>query len=269
MALPSITPSKPTLTSNDSAVLQALFDAESAPSPHSSTVQTDASLPPLPHIAPETLQTLQARELAAVKALNEESPSRDAIETAVADLSAIIDGNAEFASGYVNRAQALRMLIDLDISGENAQAHCATLLDDLAAAIALLTPPSSTQTSTQTTPVSPLTARILSNAHTHRAYLLYRASRSSSSPSPSSSSVLEVPELTILPPHLRRLSADSLEEMASVDFALGGRYGNPVAKQLAVHTNPYAKMCGAIVRDAMRAEIEEWMGTEKGEGEGV
>ena len=55
------------------------------------------------------------------------------------------------------------------------------------------------------------------------------------------------------------MSPDALEEMASYDFTLGGRYGNPVAKELAVRTNPYAKMCGAIVRDAMRAEIEGWM----------
>jgi hypothetical protein len=60
------------------------------------------------------------------------------------------------------------------------------------------------------------------------------------------------------------LGPERLEEMASWDFQQGGRYGNPVAKQLAVHTNPYAKMCGAIVRDAMKAEIEEWLQGRKG-----
>jgi hypothetical protein len=27
---------------------------------------------------------------------------------------------------------------------------------------------------------------------------------------------------------------------------------------MAVRTNPYAKMCGAIVKEAMRKEIDEW-----------
>jgi hypothetical protein len=49
---------------------------------------------------------------------------------------------------------------------------------------------------------------------------------------------------------------DRLEEMASHDFFLGGRYGNKAAQQLAVQTNPYAKMCGAIVKEAMRKEVE-------------
>lgn len=46
-----------------------------------------------------------------------------------------------------------------------------------------------------------------------------------------------------------------LEELASRDFFLGGRYGNRVAGELAVRTNPYAKMCGEIVRGAMGREM--------------
>jgi len=63
-----------------------------------------------------------------------------------------------------------------------------------------------------------------------------------------------------LPDQLRNLSSEQLEEMASWGFQLGGRYGNPVAKQMAVRTNPYAKLCGAIVREAMREEMEGWRG---------
>jgi hypothetical protein len=58
------------------------------------------------------------------------------------------------------------------------------------------------------------------------------------------------------PERLRGLGADQLEEMASRDFFFGGRYGNKVAQQLSVQTNPYAKMCGAIVKEAMRKEVE-------------
>lgn len=36
---------------------------------------------------------------------------------------------------------------------------------------------------------------------------------------------------------------------------MGGRYGNEVAREMAKGTNPYAKLCGEIVREAMRAEM--------------
>ena len=48
---------------------------------------------------------------------------------------------------------------------------------------------------------------------------------------------------------------EELEEKSSRDFFLGGRYGNEVSKAMAVHTNPYAKMCGSIVKEAMRKEF--------------
>ncbi|KAJ2973592.1 hypothetical protein NQ176_g6518 [Zarea fungicola] len=44
------------------------------------------------------------------------------------------------------------------------------------------------------------------------------------------------------------------QEAASHDLALGGRYGNEIAKNLAVSVNPTAKLCGQIVREAMRKE---------------
>ena len=44
------------------------------------------------------------------------------------------------------------------------------------------------------------------------------------------------------------------EEATSMDFALGGRYGNEIAKGLAVSTNPTAKLCGQMVREAMKKE---------------
>jgi len=60
----------------------------------------------------------------------------------------------------------------------------------------------------------------------------------------------------LLPSHLQHLDADQLEELASHDFQDGGKFGNEVARQMAVMTNPYAKMCGAIVKEAMKKEIE-------------
>jgi hypothetical protein len=49
-------------------------------------------------------------------------------------------------------------------------------------------------------------------------------------------------------------SAVDFEENASKDFMMGGRFGNEIAKALAVSTNPTAKLCGEMVREAMRKE---------------
>ena len=48
------------------------------------------------------------------------------------------------------------------------------------------------------------------------------------------------------------------EELASRDFSVAGRYGNKTAQQLAIKTNPYAKMCGQIVKEALRQEITDY-----------
>jgi hypothetical protein len=98
--------------------------------------------------------------------------------------------------------------------------------------------------------MSSVQARLLADAHTHRGYLLLKAARVKKQRARSGSGEAVGPEC------IRELSVDRLEEMASHDFFLGGRYGNKAAQQLAVQTNPYAKMCGAIVKEAMRKEVE-------------
>ncbi|KLJ07048.1 hypothetical protein EMPG_17447 [Blastomyces silverae] len=282
-ATTTITPSAPHLSSNDSAVLQALFDAESSLSNTSTGIHLDSSLSQqLPGISPAELSRLQALERAAIIPLQAETGTgtiRDAhkIRAAVAKLTAIIEENKGYASAYVNRAQAARMLVESGMDGKKEkekeeQGELANMIfADLSTAISLLSPsPSSPPPSSSSTSqhFSPLHARILANAHTHRAYILYRASRAlDSNPPPPSSNSNNPPSaatLTTLPVHLHGKSAQHLEEMASMDFQLGGRYGNEIARQMAVKTNPYAKMCGAIVKEAMRKE----MMVGQGEGDG-
>ncbi|KAK2733376.1 hypothetical protein FQN55_003389 [Onygenales sp. PD_40] len=243
------------LSTNDSAVLSALFDAESSPSTNNSTTITlDPSLPHLPSLAPTDLQSLQSRELSAIQPLLRPKPTEKipptTLRTAITKLSDLITENPHYASAYVNRAQAGRMLYE----GEEEMDGDVSIspFTDLSTAISLLTPPPSTTTtasssSSRTTPhrLSPHHARLLSTAHTHRAYILYKASHSHT----------EIESLR-LPPHLRSKPSQDLEELASADFALGGRYGNEVAREMAVRTNPYAKMCGGIVRGAIRGELE-------------
>jgi hypothetical protein len=45
------------------------------------------------------------------------------------------------------------------------------------------------------------------------------------------------------------------EEGSARDFHLGGSFGNTISRVMAVHTNPYAKLCGSIVKEAMRNEF--------------
>ncbi|KAL2822009.1 hypothetical protein BJX63DRAFT_178213 [Aspergillus granulosus] len=252
-AAASFTSSKPSLTTNDSAVLQALFDAESSPS---SAVNIDSTLPALPthlNIPSKEHSFLQAREREIITTLSSQpTPTRETLETAINELSTLILSHPTYPSAYANRAQALRMLIEAPVTttettereseilfSESNTQHLTTLLADLGTAISLSTPRSPAD------PVSPLQAQLLADTHTHRAYLLLKISRRLKSTGDAG-----------VPSRLRELGSDELEEMASRDFFFGGRYGNKVAQQMAVQTNPYAKMCGAIVKEAMRKEIE-------------
>ncbi|PLB55562.1 hypothetical protein P170DRAFT_433080 [Aspergillus steynii IBT 23096] len=251
----TIQPSRPNLTSNDSAVLQALFDAESSPS---AAVAIDPSLPAYPahlNLDPEALESLRQRELSIVRTLQPSSSTPltpQTIHAAIHSLDALIAEYPTYPSAHVNRAQALRTLIDQskpegDDDNESAffspqnTTPTTTLFDDLSRAIALATPLSPAD------PVSPTQARLLADAHTHRGYLLLKAARwRRANPNESG---------TGGPAKLAGMDAEQLEELASRDFFMGGRFGNQVAQQLAVQTNPYAKMCGAIVKEALREEM--------------
>ncbi|KAG5355690.1 hypothetical protein CJU89_5395 [Yarrowia sp. B02] len=48
------------------------------------------------------------------------------------------------------------------------------------------------------------------------------------------------------------------EEKASECFRRAGEYGNKIAAELAVKVNPYARLCGNIVREALIEESKKW-----------
>ncbi|KAL4769539.1 hypothetical protein BDW60DRAFT_224777 [Aspergillus nidulans var. acristatus] len=250
MSATTINSSKPSLTTNDSAVLQALFDAESSPS---SAVTVDPSLPQLPAhlgISIEEHTALQAREREIISPLastTQPTPETSQIQSAISALDAIINEYPKYPSAYANRAQALRMLIDDENeikqkSASETASRLSSLLSDLGNAITLATPLSPADA------VSSSQARLLADTHTHRAYLLLKISRQLRNG--------DEHEIKFIPDTLKEIGSEGLEEMASRDFFFGGRYGNKVAQQMAVQTNPYAKMCGAIVKEAMRKEVE-------------
>ena len=103
------------------------------------------------------------------------------------------------------------------------------LFQDLSRAIHLALPASS-----PSAPVSEYAARILRTAYSHRAYLYLKAVETAT--------------------ELNGLAKSEIEELASRDFAAAARFGDEVAREMSVRTNPYAKMCGAIVRNALREE---------------
>lgn len=104
-------------------------------------------------------------------------------------------------------------------------------LDDLSQAIQIATPPKNAAPSNDD-------AKILSSAYMHRATIYMLIARG---------------EISGV---LNDESRDRLEGYASHDFAMAGKYGCGLAKSMAVRTNPYAKMCGAIVQTALKKEMQ-------------
>ncbi|OAP60441.1 hypothetical protein AYL99_05443 [Fonsecaea erecta] len=211
------------LSPNDSSVLSALFDPESS---LSNTVQINNS--GLGDKSPGSLKSLWEQERRALQSVNQEHPQRSDIEHSIAQLTEIITNEPSYASAWNNRAQARRMLIrDEDLPGNPG--IVAEIFRDLAQAISLATPAGPSAT------LSSFDAKVLASAHTHRGYLLLLASKSDDNR-----------KMLTTVPHLKALSTAELEEAASRELGMGGRYGNETARQLAVKTNPYAKLCGSI-----------------------
>lgn len=261
----AISPARPSLTNNDAAVLQALFDAESSPS---SGITIDASRPSWPttvNVSIAELGALQQRETEIISKLQaNENQTHETVKSALGELNTLVEEHPTYPPAYTNRAQVLRLLADLQENSEPASTDIESqtsaentlftprtselssrIFADLGQAIKLATPVSPAD------PVSSVQARLLADTHTHRGYLLLKAARIKKA------QIFTEHAEAVGPECLYGLGADKLEEMASHDFFVGGRFGNKVAQQLAVQTNPYAKMCGAIVQEAMRKELEQ------------
>lgn len=223
------------LSNNDSCVLSALFDPEAS---LSKTAHIDETIPT--GIDLNEFKHLQRSERDALRPINDETPTIEDIESSISRLTAIIDAYPQYASALANRAQARRMLFrneELQSQPEAVQ----RILEDLSEAIRLATPERIAD------PVPSCHAKVLASAHTHRGYLLLLASKNGASRQMLSGSA-----------GLETLSLHELEEAASREFGLGGRYGNDTAKQMAVKTNPYAKLCGSIVKEALTKEISDY-----------
>ncbi|KAL2112321.1 hypothetical protein VUR80DRAFT_7895 [Thermomyces stellatus] len=251
------------LSKNDLNVLQKIKDPESDPT---AAVPVDPSLPRDPHITDadsynavvakerEVLLSFQKLEmqLANLQPKTVTDPSAS-YQEGVSRLSDIIKEYPNYASARNNRAQALRRLYgdgllvgdasnQVMISNpteEERRDAARTILDDLDEAVRLLSPPS------PRTPISPQAAKTLSMSYTQRAAVYHATAK-------------KFPQSRTLGGLLERRESGwtkmDFEEAAAGDFAKGGWYGNEVAKGLAVSVNPTAKLCGQMVREAMKKE---------------
>ncbi|KAK7422139.1 hypothetical protein QQX98_001883 [Neonectria punicea] len=253
------------LSNHDINILEKIKDPESNPL---AGIVLDSSLPRDPHIIDvgvyervvakerEIIQSIQKLE-AQLKELGSDQGKNIAINgyrKCLSSIEDIISQYPNYASARNNRVQIFRRLygdgillseisdssMPLVESLDPAEKKqiAATVLRDMETSIKLLSPTS------LTSPISPQVARTLSMAHTQRAAMYLKTAKLLSHRS------LDVDE-SLLESKWEKLD---FEEAASRDLALGGRYGNPIAKGLAVSVNPTAKLCGQIVREAMKKE---------------
>ncbi|KAL2890250.1 hypothetical protein HOO65_020792 [Ceratocystis lukuohia] len=251
------------LSQNDLNVLEKINDPESDPTRQ---VVVDDSLPKDPHITnSEKYQEVSSAERNIIRAIQgiemqlaglQPRTLGDPFEgymDCVRKLDSLIEAYPSYASARNNRAQAYRRLYGdtLLVQGasdprclmqspneDSSKAAAALVLSDLDMAIHLLSP------ATLSTPISPQNMKTLSAAYTQRATIYH-----------STAKLFPVSSLTI-PPMRREVgwSKVAFEAAASQDFAMGGRYGNEVARGLAVALNPTAKLCGQIVQEAIKKE---------------
>ncbi|KAK5936930.1 hypothetical protein PMZ80_010868 [Knufia obscura] len=225
------------LSNNDRAVLGALFDPEASLDRDCTTnIQHDTIDLPSNGIH----DTVVAREQQAIALVDSPSPSQQDVESAIIRFTDLTTAHPYYASAYNNRAQAYRLLPN----SETDSSILYNILLDLEQAISVATRPS------PLSPVGAHHARVLASAHTHRGYLLLRAS--------TSPAFLELLKSLRLPSLFNTTTPAEFEELASADFAVAGRYGNKTARDLAVRTNPYAKLCGQIVKEALQREIKTY-----------
>ena len=242
------------LSKADSKVLAQVFDPESGPA--KAEVVVDPALPADRHISSsEVLLQLKAREKSAIQLIEAYEKSADKSEQskvgvyqqAIRILDDLIEEHPNYASAKNNRAQLRRwrfgdrnLIVQKreSIDPEQKQAAGAAV-SDLQKCIATASPPS------QHDAVSPSQGKLLAQAHTQLGALLHAAAKD----------LGEGEDTEVVLDALSGQDKDRFEEEASRMFYLGGLYGNEVAKVLAVHTNPHAKLCGNIVQEAMRKEM--------------
>jgi len=251
------------LSTNDLHILNSVFDPESGPS---CSITIDATLPEDPTLPSSLLASLRASELSAIRAIESVPPHASppekhaAYTRAHAQLTAAIAAAPAYASARNNRAQLERWRFGDTLSRDGAEAAetAAALmraLADLDAAIAAAAPPAAAAEQA----VSPARARVLGSAWAQRGAVLFGVARGLAREGMERvdedvvDAVRAVGEGEV--PEWVGWERPRLEDEASRCFFVAGLYGCELGRAMAVVSNPYARLCGAIVKEAIRGEI--------------
>jgi hypothetical protein len=246
------------LSNNDARILNAVFDPESAT--EAPKIEIDPILPPDQHIRNLSLLTaLRAQELSAIRLVEAYSSSPKSLVSekhsvyvkALHIISGLVADHPKYASAYNNRAQLHRwrygdrgVLVQpgnsKGSSEGGARIAAENALHDLDIAISLASPSSKANT------VSPSQGKLLAQAWTQRAAILWGAAKDLES-----GGQVIVGEEDV---EWRNWDKTRFEEEGSRSFFMAGIYGSQVGKAMAVVSNPHAKLCGSIVQEAMKRE---------------
>jgi len=244
----------------DERILDRVFDAEG--SPESVTVAIDNTLPADPHISnPDVLRKLAGQENDAISlvelfeqrphlnsgATEGDNSRAQAYESALGILDNIVDQRPKYSSAYNNRAQLHRWrygndLTSLSSSDPETQAALSDTISDLRSSINLSTP-----LTTINPKVSPQQAKTLVQAWTQLGAVFWALSKSNTTPPSLNSSHEEENDW-------EKWDSTKLEEEGSRCFFMAGIYGSEFSRSLSVAMNPYARLCGGIVREALKRE---------------
>lgn len=251
-----------TLSRSDGAVLQHIFDPESAASA-TAPPMIDDSLPRDPHYTDATHALIQSKSQAIIKTVEQSlasasalavSVSANALDTAAQNLQSLIKDYPDAGSLHNDLAQVLRLrwgstLISRSlVQSTEASSAAAQALHALDQACRLLAPPSPLAA------LSPVQTRTLSAALMQRGAMKLEAAKHVAAAGAGVKDAGVEHDHTALPA-LQHASRTALETAASADFFSAGRYGNDLGRAMAVHANPTAKLCGQMVQDAMRREF--------------
>jgi hypothetical protein len=241
------------LSETDARVLACVFEPEGIPA--GTKVFVDPSLPEHNQIQDhEVLQNIARREREAIYLIEQfeksdklgNSSKHETFATAIQILDDLITSHPTYAPAWNDRAQLRRWRYgdhnticqdQASIDRERAKMG-SEAVTDLRTALRLASTPRPQD------PVSPKQGRLLAQSYTQLGALLYAASRD-----------LSTTESVVVGAGFEDWTQSRFEEESSKAFFLGGTYGNEVAKALAVHTNPHAKLCGSVVEEAIRREV--------------
>lgn len=244
------------LSTNDTKILDAVFDPESAPS--APKISIDPILPSDSQIRNLSLLTaLRAQEVSAIRLVEAYTPSDGATQKHIVYLKAshilsgLIADHPNYASAYNNRAQLRRWRFGdrgVLVGGESEKNNDAEMsrnaiteaVRDLDSAIQLATPAPGFNA------VFPAQGKLLAQAWTQRAAIFWGAAKDLES----GGKVLESEERI----EWENWDKTRFEEEGSRCFFMAGVFGSEVGKAMAVVSNPHARLCGSIVREALRRE---------------